>query len=87
MLDAKSAAIWRMMQSDPNCSPRQIPLIIRENTENSHGFGPLGGKIKPKKPCARWSFCRNSLVNRTGNYFGGTGNLFDVTGNSIRRTW
>jgi len=26
-------------------------------------------------------FCRNSLVNRTRNYFGGTGNFFDATGN------
>jgi hypothetical protein len=56
-------------------------LIIRENTGNYRDFGRLGVELGPNKSCLLWGFCRNSLLNRTGNYFGGTGNFFDVTGN------
>ncbi len=66
--------------------PASNSLIIRENTGNFHDFGCLGAELHAKKPCLLWGFHRNSLLNRTGNFFGGTGNFFDVTGNSIRRT-
>jgi hypothetical protein len=56
-------------------------LIIRENTGNFRDFGRLGVELGPNKSCLLSGFCRNSLLNRTGNYFGGTGNFFDVTGN------
>jgi hypothetical protein len=75
-----------MMQSDANCSLASNSLIIRESTGNFRDFDPLEAELQPKKPRLLSGFCRNSLLNRTGNYFGGTGNFFDVTGNSIRRT-
>ena len=56
-------------------------LIIRENTGNFRDFGRLGVELGPNKSCLLSGFCRNSLLNRTGNYFGGTGNFFNVTGN------
>jgi hypothetical protein len=68
-------AVWRELLSASNS------LIIRENTGNFRDFGRLGVELGPNKPCLLSSFCRNSLPNRTGNYFGGTGNFFDATGN------
>ena len=56
-------------------------LIIRENTGNFRDLGRLGAESRPNKPCLLSSFSRNSLLNRTGNYFERTGNFFDVTGN------
>jgi hypothetical protein len=56
-------------------------LIIRDNTGNFSDFGRLGAELGPDKLCLLSRFDRNSLLNRTGNYFGGTGNFFDVTGN------
>jgi hypothetical protein len=56
-------------------------LIIRENTGNFRDFGHLEVELGPNKPCLLSGFGRNSLPNRTGNYFGGTGNFLDVTGN------
>jgi hypothetical protein len=49
MLDAKSAAIWRMMQSDANCSLALNSLIIRENTGNFRDFGCSGASSRRKK--------------------------------------
>ncbi len=56
-------------------------LIIRENTGNFRDFGRLEIELGPNKPCLLSGFCRNSLANRTGNYFGGTGKFFGITGN------
>jgi hypothetical protein len=53
----------------------------RENTGNSPDFGWFAVGFGPNKPCLLSGFCRNSLLNRTGKYFGGTGNFFDITGN------
>src|ERR1039458_5287572 len=56
-------------------------LIIRENTGNFRDFGRLRAELQPKKPRLLWGFHRNSLLNRTGNYFSGTGNFFNGSGN------
>src|ERR1019366_6775970 len=56
-------------------------LIIRENTGNFRDFAGPGAELGPNKSCLLSGFCRNSLLNRTGNYFDVTGNFFDVTGN------
>ncbi len=61
-------------------------LMIRENTGNFRDFDPFGAEWQPKNPRLLSNFCRNSLLNRTGNYFGETGNFFGVTGNSKRGT-
>jgi hypothetical protein len=56
-----------------------------ENTKNVRDFDRLGAELQQKKARPLSGFRRNSLLNRTGNYFGGTRNFFDVTGNSIPR--
>jgi hypothetical protein len=70
-----------MTQSDANCSPHQISLIIRESTGNFFDFGRFGIRFRANEPRLLSGFCRNSLLNLTGKYFGGTGNFFDITGN------
>ena len=77
---------WRMTQSGTNCSLASNSLIIRENTGNFRDFDPLEAELQPKKSRPLSGFCRNSLLDGTGNYFDGTGKFFEVTGNSIRRT-
>jgi len=47
-----------MTQSAANHSPRQIPLIIRENTGNFRDFGRPAADLKQKKPCFLWGFAR-----------------------------
>ena len=59
-------------------------LIIRENTGNFRDFGRLGVELGPNKPCLLSSFCRNSLLNRTGNYFDRTGDCLQTTGKPVR---
>jgi len=61
-------------------------LIIRENTGNFRDFGCLGLDLHLKKPHLPSGFCRNSLLNRTGNYFRVTGNLICLSGNFLGRT-
>jgi len=75
-----------MVQSDANCSLQSNSLIIREKTGNFRDFGCLGVDLQLKKPHLLSGFCRNSLLNRTGNYFRVTGNLIGVSGNFLRRT-
>ena len=66
----KSWTGWRMTQSDANCSPASNSLIIRENTGNFRDFGYSDADFRQKKTCVFYSFSGNSLLNRTGNYFG-----------------
>jgi hypothetical protein len=73
-------AVWREPLSAANS------LIIRENTGNFRDFDPLEAELQPKRSRPLSGFCRNSLLDGTGNYFDGTGIFFEVTGNSIRRT-
>jgi hypothetical protein len=73
-------AVWCELLSGSNS------LIIRENTGNIRDFDHLGVELNPNKPCLLPGFCRNSLLNRTGNYFSLTGNLIDVSGNFLRWT-
>jgi hypothetical protein len=70
-----------MTESDANRSLQSNSLIIRENTGNFRDFGCLEVDLNRRKPCLLSGFYRNSLLNRTGKYFGGTGNFFDTTGN------
>jgi hypothetical protein len=60
-------------------------LISREDTGNFRDLGPHGADLRPKKPCPLGGLRRNSLLNGTGNYFGGIGNFLGLTGNSISR--
>jgi hypothetical protein len=73
-------AVWCELLSASNS------LIIRENTGNIRDFDHLGVELNRNKPCLLSGFCRNSLLNRTGNYFSLTGYLIDVSGNFLRRT-
>ena len=70
-----------MTQSDANCSPQSNSLLNRENTGNLRDLGRPEAGLQPKKPCLLYGFHRNSLLNRTGNYFEGTGNFFNGSGN------
>ncbi len=49
---------WRMTQSAANHPPRQISLIIRENTGNFRDFGRPAVDLKQKKPCFLCGFAR-----------------------------
>jgi len=71
----------RMTQSAANCSPQSNSLLNRENTGNFRDLGRPEADLQPKKPCLLYGFHRNSLLNRTGNYFEGTGNFFNGSGN------
>src|ERR1019366_3820894 len=73
--------VWRMTQSDANCSPQSNSLLNRENTGNLRDLWRPEAGLQPKKPCLLYGFHRNSLLNRTGNYFEGTGNFFNESGN------
>jgi hypothetical protein len=48
-------------------------------------FRPSWGRLAAKKSCPLGDFWRNSLLNGTGNYFGGIGNYLRRNRDSIRR--
>jgi hypothetical protein len=81
---AENAEIADWVADDPvRCEllSRSNSLMIRENTGNFRDFGPLGDRWQPKKPYLLWSFCRNSLLNGTGNLEILSGNFITGSGN------
>jgi hypothetical protein len=68
MLDAKSAAIWRMAQSDLNCSPASNSPMIRENTGNYAHSRRFCRFCCSESPRLCWHSSANSLLDGTGNF-------------------
>jgi hypothetical protein len=54
----KSAAIWRITQSDANRSPVWNSLLNRENTGNFDDFSCRWTDLQPKIPWSFWVFAR-----------------------------
>jgi hypothetical protein len=50
--------LWRMTQSDANCSLRSNSLIIRENRGNFRDFGRAGSDLQTKYPVFSRVFVR-----------------------------
>jgi hypothetical protein len=82
----KTRTVWRMAQSDANCSLGSNSLLNKENTGNFRDLGRLRADFGPNKTCLLSVFCWNSLLNRAGNFETRTGNYFSGTGNFIRTT-
>jgi hypothetical protein len=71
---------WRMRQSGANRSPAvRFPDHQGKYREFSR-FRPSEAELQPKRSRPLSGFCRNSLLDGTGNYFDGTAIFFEVTG-------
>jgi hypothetical protein len=68
----KSRTVWRMLQSDANCSPG------REFAGNIPILGGVGHYLSGKSLLVLWAFCANSLESLAGNFFERAGNFVSL---------